>query len=91
MIEKVFEFFKEFSKIPHGSGNTKQISDYLADFAKKRNLEHYQDELDNIIIIKEAGGIILTAKGNEMRFNKEDVYNNEGFFIINKMNKNLLI
>ena len=55
MIEKVFEFFKEFSKIPHGSGNTKMISDYLADFAKKRNLEHYQDELDNIIIIKEAG------------------------------------
>ena len=55
MIEKVFEFFKEFSKIPHGSGNTKQISDYLADFAKKRNLEYYQDELDNIIIIKEAG------------------------------------
>lgn len=43
------------------------------------------------IIIKEAGGIFLTAKGNEMRFNKEDVYNNEGFFIINKMNKNLLI
>ena len=91
MIEKVFEFFKEFSKIPHGSGNTKMISDYLAYFAKKRNLEHYQDELDNIIIIKEAGGIFLTAKGNEMRFNKEDVYNNEGFFIINKMNQNLLI
>ena len=43
------------------------------------------------IIIKEAGGIFLTAKGNEMRFNKEDVYNNEGFFIINKMNQNLLI
>jgi len=55
MIEKVFEFFKEFSKIPHGSGNTKQISDYLVDFAKKRNLEHYQDELNNVIIIKEAG------------------------------------
>ncbi|MBR5518392.1 MAG: aminoacyl-histidine dipeptidase [Clostridia bacterium] len=55
MIEKVFDFFKEFSKIPHGSGNTKQISDYLVDFAKKRNLEHYQDEINNVIIIKEAG------------------------------------
>lgn len=55
MIEKVFEYFKEFSKIPHGSGNTKQISDYLVEFAKKRNLEHYQDELNNVIIIKEAG------------------------------------
>lgn len=55
MIEKVFDFFKEFSKIPHGSGNTKQISDYLVNFAKERNLEHYQDELNNVIIIKEAG------------------------------------
>ena len=55
MIEKVFEFFKEFSKIPHGSGNTKQISDYLVNFAKERNLEHYQDEVNNVIIIKEEG------------------------------------
>ncbi len=55
MIEKVFEYFKEIAKIPHGSGNTKQISDYLAEFAKKRNLKYYQDELNNIIIIKEAG------------------------------------
>ncbi len=55
MTEKVFDFFKDFSKIPHGSGNTKQISDYLVEFAKKRNLEYYQDELNNVIIIKEAG------------------------------------
>ena len=55
MIEKVFDYFKEIAKIPHGSGNTKQISDYLVDFAKKRNLEHYQDELNNVIIIKKAG------------------------------------
>ena len=55
MIERVFEIFREFSKIPHGSGNTKQISDYLVNFAKERNLEHYQDELNNVIIIKEAG------------------------------------
>ena len=55
MIENVFEYFKEFSKIPHGSGNTKQISDYLVNFAKKHELEHYQDEINNVIIIKEAG------------------------------------
>lgn len=55
MIEKVFDYFKAISKIPHGSGNTKQISDYLVEFAKKRNLEYYQDELNNVIIIKEAG------------------------------------
>ena len=47
----VFFFFEEISKIPHGSGNTRQISNYLVEFAVQRNLEHYQDELGNVIII----------------------------------------
>lgn len=50
----VFGFFEEICKIPHGSGNTKEISDYLVAFAKARNLEHYQDDINNVIIIKEA-------------------------------------
>lgn len=37
--EKVFEYFEELCKIPHGSGNTKEISDYLVTFAKERNLK----------------------------------------------------
>jgi len=52
--ERVFYYFEEIAKIPHGSGNTKQISDYLVSFAKDHNLEHYQDEINNVIIIKEA-------------------------------------
>ncbi len=52
--ETVFYYFEEICKIPHGSGNTQMISDYLAQFAYERNLEHYQDELGNIIMIKEA-------------------------------------
>ncbi len=52
--ERVFYHFEEIAKIPHGSGNTKQISDYLVAFAKAHNLEHYQDEINNVIIIKEA-------------------------------------
>ena len=51
---RVFYLFEEIAKIPHGSGNTKQISDYLVAFAKEHNLEHYQDEINNVIIIKEA-------------------------------------
>lgn len=50
----VFTFFEEICQIPHGSGNTEQISNYLAEFARKRNLEYYQDVLGNVIIIKEA-------------------------------------
>lgn len=50
----VFYFFEEICNIPHGSGNTEQISRYLEEFARKRNLEHYVDEAGNVIIIKEA-------------------------------------
>lgn len=50
----VFRFFEEIAGIPHGSGNVGQISDYLADFARKRGLSCIQDELKNIIIMKEA-------------------------------------
>ena len=31
----VFGFFEEICSIPHGSGNTRQISDYLVEFARK--------------------------------------------------------
>lgn len=50
----VFYYFEEISKIPHGSGNIKQISDYLVDFAKERGLIYFQDEMQNVIIMKEA-------------------------------------
>lgn len=51
---KVFYYFEEISKIPRGSGNTKAVSDYCVDFAKKRNLYVRQDELNNVIIKKAA-------------------------------------
>lgn len=50
--QKVFRFFEEICSIPHGSRNTKQISDYCADFARERKLTCYQDENNNIIILK---------------------------------------
>ncbi len=52
--KKVFEYFEEICNIPHGSGNVDKISDYLVKFAKDRNLFCIQDELKNVIIIKEA-------------------------------------
>ena len=52
--QNVFHFFEEITKIPHGSGNVGQISDYLVKFARDRGLYCIQDELKNIIIIKEA-------------------------------------
>ncbi len=33
--ERVFHYFEKICQIPHGSRNTKQISDYLVQFAKR--------------------------------------------------------
>ena len=52
--KKVFYYFEELCKIPHGSRNTKQISDYCVQFAKDRGLTWYQDENNNVIIVKNA-------------------------------------
>ena len=52
--KNVFYFFEEISRIPRPSYKEGKISDYLVNFAKERNLEVYQDDLKNVIIIKEA-------------------------------------
>ncbi|MEG0133321.1 MAG: aminoacyl-histidine dipeptidase [Clostridium sp.] len=52
--EKVFLYFEELTKIPHGSGNEKGISDYLVRFAKERQLKVIQDDELNVIIKKPA-------------------------------------
>ncbi len=52
--QKVFYYFEEICRIPHGSGNVEAISDYLKNFAIQRGLEVIQDKVKNIIIIKAA-------------------------------------
>ena len=52
--EKVFYYFEEISQIPRGSGNEKQISDYLYNLAISKGWEAIQDEHLNIIIKKPA-------------------------------------
>ena len=52
--QAVFKYFEQICAIPHGSGNVKQISDYLCEFAKERNLWFKQDESYNVIIKKPA-------------------------------------
>lgn len=52
--KNVFSFFEDICNIPHPSYKEEKISNYLVKFAQDRNLEYYQDELFNVIIIKEA-------------------------------------
>ncbi len=51
---RFFEIFDKLCSIPHGSGNTKAISDFCTQFAKEIGLFVYQDELNNVIIKKPA-------------------------------------
>lgn len=48
----VFSYFEDLCAIPHGSGNTKAISDYCVAFAKAQGLRWLQDELNNVVIFK---------------------------------------
>ena len=50
----VFGYFEEICAIPHGSRNTKMISDYLVRFAKEHDLKYYQDADDNVVLFGEA-------------------------------------
>lgn len=51
---RVFYYFEALSAIPHGSRNTKAISDYCVSFAREHGLQCHQDEVNNVIIVKEA-------------------------------------
>lgn len=52
--ERVFYYFEEICKIPHGSYHEKAISDYLVNFAKEHGLKVYQDALYNVVMLVEA-------------------------------------
>lgn len=51
---RVLHFFEQISRIPRASGNEKQISDFLVNFAEQRNLEAIQDDALNVVIKKAA-------------------------------------
>ena len=51
---RVMHYFEEICGIPHGSGNTKKISDYCVSFAKEHHLTYLQDEYNNVIIWKDG-------------------------------------
>jgi len=52
--ERVFAYFEKLCSIPHGSGNTKAISDYLVSFSKEQGISYIQDDLNNVIFFQEG-------------------------------------
>ena len=51
---RVFYYFEEISKIPHGSGNMEKIADFFESFAKNHSLRHFRDEMNNVVIFKDG-------------------------------------
>ena len=77
--EGVFRFFEEISRIPHGSGNTAMMTDYLMNFAKERNIWARRDEIGNVIMRKPATkgyedvpGVILQGHMDMVAVQKPD-------------------
>ena len=52
--QSVFHYFEEISAIPRPSYHERAISDYLVEFAERFGLAYHRDELNNVVIIKEA-------------------------------------
>ena len=52
--DRVFYHFRQISRIPHGSGNEKALSDFILNWAKSLGLEAEQDALNNVLIRKDA-------------------------------------
>ncbi len=52
--EAVLAYFRQLCDIPHGSGNTKAISDFCVRFAQERGLRVIQEPCNNVIIFKKA-------------------------------------
>ena len=50
----VFDYFERLCAVPHGSGNTKIISDLCVTMAQELGLRYRQEDCNNVIIWKDA-------------------------------------
>lgn len=61
-------YFNEISKIPHGSGNEKALSDWICALARRQGLRYLQDDIWNVVVYvpaspgyEEHPGVIIQA------------------------------
>ncbi len=52
--QAIWKYFAEICSIPHPSGHTAMIADYLMNVGKELGLDTYRDKADNVIIRKPA-------------------------------------
>ena len=61
--ERVWFYFESICAIPHGSGHTAKIANYLTFFAKMHGLSCVRDKANNVIIRKDASPGCSRAEG----------------------------
>lgn len=81
MTNRFLELFYKISQIPRESGKEKKFADFLEEFAKENNLEHYRDESNNVLIKKHGNKqnnepIILQAHIDMVCVKKENSNHN---------------
>ena len=60
-VKKVLEYFKKITKIPHCSGNTEKLRNFLVKYAKSKGFEPVCDDAGNILITPKNPKICLQA------------------------------
>ena len=73
----VFSYFERLCSVPHGSGNTKQISDLCIAMAEERGLEWRQDVSNNVVIWKKASSNALVDSFSDLLFSNQAAINAE--------------
>lgn len=54
--EGVFRFFEEILRVPRPSKHEEKMTQYLMDWAEARGIEHFRDEIGNVVMRKAATG-----------------------------------
>lgn len=50
----VMKYFRELSAIPHPSGHTEKVQDYLVSFARGQGFKYTKDKVGNVVIYKDG-------------------------------------
>ncbi len=61
MYKKVIEIFKQITQIPHCSGNTTKLQEFIEEYAKKRDFLVIRDNAGNILAYKNPPKIALQS------------------------------
>ncbi len=59
---RVFNYFQEICRIPHGSGNTLELRNYIVSIAKEHEFDHVVEVGGNVVVIREGSGDCINAQ-----------------------------